>query len=82
VATPGKIERASLKPTVLPSTQLATPGARNGPARGFGNEGQTSIALDNDQDDAPVLTLPPRGMTIGTNLDAHASAISRQPEEA
>jgi hypothetical protein len=58
VATPGKIERASLKPTVLPSTQLATLGARNGPARGFGNEDQTSIALDNDQHDAPVLTLP------------------------
>ena len=80
MATPGKIERASLKPTVLPSTQLATLGARNGHACGFSNEDQTSIALDNDQDDAPVLTLPTVRHDHGTNLNAHASAISRRPE--
>jgi hypothetical protein len=58
VATPRQIEWTPLIVTVLPSTQLATLGARNGLARGFGNQHQTPIALDNDQDDAPVLTLP------------------------
>jgi hypothetical protein len=81
VATPGQIERAPLIATVLPSAQLAALGARNGLARGFGNQHQTSITLDRDQDNAPVLTLPPSDTTIGSYLDPDAIAISRRPEE-
>jgi hypothetical protein len=58
VAAPGQVERVSKVPAVLAPTQLATRRARHRFARRFGNEDQTAIALDNDQDDAPVLTLP------------------------
>src|SRR5262249_47703464 len=58
VAAPGQVEWASKVPAVLAQTQLATLRARHRFARRFGNEDQTAIALDNDQDDAPVLTLP------------------------
>jgi hypothetical protein len=67
---------------VLTTAQFTALRARCGLPRGFGNEHKTAIVLDNDQHDAPVLTLPASALTIGTWLDADASAISRAPEEA
>jgi len=58
VAAPGQVKWASKVTAVLPATQLAALRARHGFAGRFGNKDQAAIALDNDQDDAPVLTLP------------------------
>jgi hypothetical protein len=58
MAAPGQIQRAPKIAAVLTPTQLAAFRARNGFAGGFSNEIEAAIVVDNDQDDAPVLTLP------------------------
>ena len=59
VTAPGRIERAPVVPTVLP-TQFATLRARNSLTRRFDNQDQTAVALDDYQDDAPLLRLSGR----------------------
>jgi hypothetical protein len=55
VAAPGQIERAPNVGAVLTSTQFAALRARNALACRFGDKHQAPIALDEDQDDAPVI---------------------------
>ena len=57
VTAPGQIERAPVVATVLPPTQFATLRARNSLTRRFDNQDQTAVALDDDQDDAPLVRL-------------------------
>jgi hypothetical protein len=58
-AAPGQIERPPKISAVLPSTQLAALRAWNGRACWFGDEHQTAITLDGNQDHAPVINYWP-----------------------
>src|SRR5712691_2213372 len=60
LAAPRLIERATLVASVQPSAQLTALGTRNAHARWFGNKNQTSVALDDDQDDAPAVRHCPK----------------------
>ena len=53
-----QIERAPKVVVVLATAQLTALWTRNSLARTFGNQYQTPVALDNDQNDVPVLVLP------------------------
>jgi len=57
LAAPWQIQRVPLVAAVLPPAQLTTPWTRDYDARGFDDKHQTSVALDNDKDDAPAFQL-------------------------
>lgn len=73
----GKTARMRLIPTMLPPTQRAALRKRNGTLSGFEPPLETSIAFNNDQDDARASDSAPTAVAIVTPLDGHAGAISR-----
>jgi hypothetical protein len=57
---PRQVEWVALVATVLSSTQLTAFRTRDGHPRGFDNEDQAAITLDDNQDDAPAFGLCPK----------------------